>query len=147
MKPALTVATSDANRFHIEALVGGRTRWHEHIELVLGVSWDKLPLRFRREWWEATDYGGYPPESESRMAELLAAEQTGLENTQREILADTARAREFLLACWRQQPPLPGRVDHLGRGCAECLRPASPCRERCLRSMLSRPALDPSSAG
>jgi hypothetical protein len=83
----------------------------------------------------------------SRWPELLAAEQAGLDAVRREILTDTARARELLLACWRERPPLPGRVDHLCRGCAECLRPASPCRERCLRSMLSRPALDPSSVG
>jgi hypothetical protein len=138
---------AEANRLHIEALVGGRTRWREHIELVLGVSWDRHPLNFRRAWWEATDYGQHPPGSEEQMAELLAAEQAGLDDVRREILTDTARARELLLACWRERPPLPGRVDHLGRGCAECLRPASPCRERCLRSMLSRPALDLSSVG
>jgi hypothetical protein len=134
---------AEANRRHLEALVGGRTRWREHIEQgtkVLGVQWDKLPLTFRQKWWKATDYGGHPPSPEfaALMPELLAVDQAKLENDKREIAADTACARELLIACWRKQPPLPGRVDHLGRGCAECLRQASPCQERCLRALLGR---------
>jgi hypothetical protein len=45
----------------------------------------------------------------------------------REIAADVAPAREFLRQA--RKPP-----------CEQCLRPASPCKERCLRSMLRRRA-------
>jgi hypothetical protein len=132
---------AEANRRHLEALVGGHTRWREHIDLggkILDIQWDKLPLKFRQQWWEATDYGRHSPSSEfpARMPKLLAVEQAKLENDKREIAADTARAREFLTECWRRQPPLLGCVDHLGRSCAECLRPWSPCKVRCLRSIL-----------
>jgi hypothetical protein len=137
----VTEADHEANRYHLEALVGGRTRWREHVEQtkILDVQWDKLPLSFRQKWWQATDYGQHPPSPEfaARMPELLAIDQTKLENDKREIAADTARAHEFLIACWRLQPPLhDGRVDHLGRRCEQCLRPASPCKVRCLRLML-----------
>jgi hypothetical protein len=136
----MTDADHEANRRHLAALIGSPdTRWHEHIEQgtqVLGVQWDKLPLAFRQKWWKATGYGEHfrhlPHE-----ARLLADEQAKLEADKREIAADTARTHEFLLASWRQQPPLhSGRVDHLGRRCEQCLRPASPCKERCLQSML-----------
>jgi hypothetical protein len=64
--------TDEANRLHTEALIGGDTRWRAHLKLVLGVRWDRLPLKFRQGWWRATDYGQHPPESEAEMAELLA---------------------------------------------------------------------------
>jgi hypothetical protein len=135
---------AEATRRHLEGLIGGRTRWREHIEQgakVLGISWDKLPLKVRQEWWKATDYGRHPlaPEFMAQLPELLATEQAKLETAKQEIAADTARAREFLTESWRRQPPLwGGRVDHLGRSCAECLRPAPFCQERCLRSMCVR---------
>jgi hypothetical protein len=98
---------TEANRLHLEALVGGRTRWRERIEQVkvLSVPWDRLPLKFRQIWWETTDYGRHPPppESAARMPEILAVEQAQLESDKREILADTARARE-LLKLMRSQP-------------------------------------------
>jgi hypothetical protein len=109
--------------------------------IVLDIPWRDLPVRIRQQWWEATDYNRHPPAPEFAvgMPELLAVEQANLETTKREIAADIARARELLTDCWRQQPPLQGQVDHLGRGCSECLRPTSPCKERCLRSVLQRP--------
>ena len=115
----------EANRYHIEALVGGRTRWRERIEQVkiLGVRWDKLPLKFRQAWWKTTDYGEHSPSPEFA-PDLLSVEQAQLENDKREIVADTVRASEFLRQI--RKPP-----------CEQCLRPASPCRERCLRSFLT----------
>jgi hypothetical protein len=118
----------EANRWHLEALVGGDTRWRRHIEQgirVLGVQWDKLPLEVRRRWWRETGYNRLPPSPEfaARMPELLAAEQPKLENKKREIVADSAHAHELLSRARR--PP-----------CEQCLRPASPCKLRCLRSML-----------
>jgi hypothetical protein len=112
---------------------------------LLGIPWFDLPRpqeksapRPDRAWWKETDYGRKPPSPEfmARLPQLIADAQRELENEKREIAADVARAHEFLVACWRQQPPLHGHVDHLGRGCAQCLRPASPCTERCLRSKL-----------
>lgn len=112
---------AEANRRHLEALVGGRTHWREHIEQgtkVLDVSWDKLPLKFRQEWWKATDYGRHPPAPEftARMSELLAIEQAKLENLKREIAADTARAKELLSRglTWR-------RMDLLRLRCWRCI--------------------------
>jgi hypothetical protein len=45
-----------------------------------------------------------------------------------EIAADTPRARELLRQAAAQRP------------CTECLRPASPCKERCLRALRLNPA-------
>jgi hypothetical protein len=96
--------------------------------VILGVPWNKLPIEFRRKWWRATDFNQHPPspEFEAQMPELLAVEQALEINRRRKIAADTARAREFLAR------------DH--QRCGECLRPASPCERRCLRSMLDSTA-------
>jgi hypothetical protein len=70
----------DANHYHLEALVGGRTRWHEHIEQdtkVLGIQWDKLPLGFRQQWWEATgfhpgtEFKRHPPSQQDRGHQII----------------------------------------------------------------------------
>src|SRR5262245_1328904 len=117
----------EANHWHLEALVGGNTRWRERIEQVrvLDVRWDKLPLAVRRMWWRETDYSRRPasPEFMAQLPQLLADEQAKVEAIKCEIADATARAC-VLLSEARQLP------------CKQCLRPASPYRERCLRSML-----------
>jgi hypothetical protein len=87
--------------------------------------------RFRCLWRQATNYGQHPPSEEfsARMPELLAAAQREDESDQREIAADTARAAELLRRAEARRP------------CEQCLRPASPCQERCLRSLYENPAL------
>src|SRR5262245_51855116 len=119
--------------------------WHrahdrKPVELeICGIQWKKLPLGIRQRWWRETNYNRLPPSAEfmERLPQLLANEQAKADEEKQEIKAAVARAREILADAWRRQPPLhSGRVDHLGRGCAECLRTASPCQVRCLRSML-----------
>jgi hypothetical protein len=121
----MTVADDEANRRHLAALTGGPdSRWHEHIRRgtqVLGVQWDKLPLKFRQEWWRVTDYDRHPRHlrHESR---LLAAEYTKLEAEKCKVAADTAAAREVSRQAETRWP------------CEQCLL-TPPCRVRCLRSM------------
>lgn len=76
-------------------------------------------------WWRETDYNRKPPSQEfmMRLPQLLPAAKIEAENDKREIAADIAVGRELLSRA--QRPP-----------CEECLRPASPCKVRCLRSML-----------
>ena len=62
------------------------------------------------------------PHFEARMAELLAADIAADETEKHKIKVDIKRADEFLRT--------------VSRDCAECLRPASPCQVRCLRSLL-----------
>jgi hypothetical protein len=118
----------DANYWHLQGLIGGDTRWRRHIEQseVLGVRWDKLPKRFKQRWWKATEWGQHPPSPEdlARLPELLAVDQAELENDKREIATDTAWGVER------------SRQAQARRPCELCLRPASPCQERCLRLML-----------
>jgi hypothetical protein len=116
---------------HLEALVGGQTRWRERVEqsTVLGVPWSKLPREFRQAWWEATDYGQHPPPPEfmAWAPQLLAIKQAKRENLQRQIAAENAARSAWL----KKFPPAP---------CEQCLRPASPCEIRCLRALLTEPA-------
>jgi hypothetical protein len=95
---------------------------------ILGVPWQKVPLKVRQLWWRETDYSRRPPSPEfiALLPEALAEAQAELENERREITADISRAREFLRQV--RQPP-----------CELCLRPASPCRLRCLRAVLLSP--------
>ena len=65
------------------------------------------------------------PNFETRMAELLAADIAKDETKKHKIKADIKRADEFLRT--------------IARDCATCLRPTSPCQERCLRSMRGKP--------
>jgi hypothetical protein len=53
----------------------------------------------------------------------LPGRQAKLENAKHDIAADTARVVELL------------RQAEARRPCEKCLRPASPCKERCLRAM------------
>jgi hypothetical protein len=127
---------TEATRRFIEALVGGRTRWredHEQEVEALGVPWFELPLKFRRAWWRATDRGRHLPlpGSELMLLVILAAAQIQLktETDRCEIAAATARACEVLdearqSSCFKS----PDLDD-------ACLRPASPCRARCLRAL------------
>ena len=71
---------------------------------------------------EETDDEIADPNFEARMAELLAADIAADETKKHKIKADTKRADEFLRT--------------VARDCACCLRPASPCQVRCLRSLL-----------
>jgi hypothetical protein len=123
---------TEATRRFIEALVGGRTRWREHIEQVIEALpwWNTLPsspskTKFRGKWWKATDYGRHPPAPEfvARMSELLAAAQAERESDRREALAATARLTELMRQAQARRP------------CEQCLRPASPCEARCLRAI------------
>jgi hypothetical protein len=101
-------------------------RSRQWIEDCSGALWRKLPLKVRQMWWRETDYNRLPPSPEftARLPEVLAAAQVERENERREIAADIVRAQDFLRQARR--PP-----------CEECLRPASPCKVRCLRSVLS----------
>lgn len=58
----------------------------------------------------------------ARLPQVLAAAQLELQKDKREIATDTARVSELLGQARR--PP-----------CEQCLRPASPCKERCLRDL------------
>jgi hypothetical protein len=134
----MTAADDEANRRHLNALVGGLgTRWREDIERqnvkVLGIPWFELPLfherdrrhlSIRRLWWRETDYNRKPPSEEflAQLPQLLAAAKLELEADKREIAAELAAGRELLRQARR--PP-----------CEDCLRPESRCRVRCLRSM------------
>jgi hypothetical protein len=88
-------------------------------------GWFSLPLKIRQLWWRETNYNRKPPSPEfmARLPQALADALREVEDDKREKAADTAKAREFLRQA--QQPP-----------CKQCLRPASPCKDRCLRSML-----------
>jgi uncharacterized protein DUF3310 len=94
--------------------------------VILGIPWFELPLSIRRLWWKETDYNQRSPSPEFmlQLPQFLAAAQIEVENDKREIAADTTAALALLHQA--RQPP-----------CEDCLRPASPCKERCLRSMLS----------
>jgi len=87
-------------------------------------GWFTLPLEVRRMYWRETDYNRKPPSPEfmARLPQVLADALREVEDDKREIAAATAAARELLHQARR--PP-----------CEDCLRPASPCRKRCLRSM------------
>jgi hypothetical protein len=135
----MSAADDEASRRHLAALIGGPgTRWREDIERqnvrVLGVPWFELPLFHERDRrhlsirhlrWRETDYNRKPPSEEflAQLPQLLAAAKLELEADKREIAADTAAARELLRQA--RQPP-----------CEQCLRPESPCKLRCLRSLL-----------
>jgi hypothetical protein len=125
----MTERDDEANRRHPAALVGGPgTRWREHCEQdveVRGVRWDKLPLKFRRSWWKATDYNQHPPSPgwTALAPALLAAAQAKLEAATRKAKTDTIRARAAL---HRAEVQLP---------CGQC-RPLTSCRVRCLAAIL-----------
>jgi hypothetical protein len=90
-----------------------------------GLRWFDLPVKIRRRWWKETNYNSRSPSPEflARLPQLLAAAQHKVEEIAQEVAADLERARKFLDAL-----PLPP--------CGDCLRPRSPCEQRCLRAML-----------
>jgi hypothetical protein len=92
---------------------------------ILGVPWFDLPLEVRRMYWRETDYNRRPPSQEfmARLPQLLADALREVENDKREFAAELAAGLKLLSQA--REPP-----------CEQCLRPASPCKERCLRSML-----------
>jgi hypothetical protein len=125
----MTERDDEANRWHLEALVGVRTRWREHVEReakFLGIPWSEVPRTFFKKWWKATGWGRHPPSPEfaAQVPQLLVEDRAKLDRIKRKAVADTGRAREVL------------RQAETRRPCEQCLRPASPCTERCLRSML-----------
>jgi dCTP deaminase len=119
----------EANRHHLEGLVGGRTRWREHIEQkdfkVLDIPWFKLPIDTRRRWWRRTKYNRRPPSAKfmAWLPRFLTHDQAKADKNKRARAAELAAGRALLSRA--QQPP-----------CEQCLRPWSPCQVRCLRSIL-----------
>jgi hypothetical protein len=112
----------EANRRHLEALIGIPPEFITRAPAILDVPWFKLPKSFRGTWWRATGYGQHPPAPEftAQLPQLIAAVKAEIENSKREI----ATAREVERS----------RQAQARRPCESCLRP-TPCQERCLRLM------------
>jgi hypothetical protein len=99
-----------------------RMRW---FDLPVFHAWDRRHhLSISHLWWRETDGNRHLPSDRllAQLPQLLAEARRETARDKYEIGADTARARTFL---GKAQPP----------PCEQCLRP-SPCRARCLRSML-----------
>jgi hypothetical protein len=88
------------------------------------LRWFELPMSVRRKWWRATNGNTTPASTEflAKLPALLASAESKLRETKHEIASDIAAAQKLLERA--RLPP-----------CERCLRPHSPCRLRCLRSL------------
>jgi hypothetical protein len=119
------MAASSGDPMHIGMLWHPNQAYAERREPdILGIPWCDLPLEVRRAWWQATSYGQHEPSPEfmASLPALRASAESKPRETKHEIASDIAAAQKLL-----ERAPLPP--------CEQCLRPHSPCRLRCLRSM------------